>query len=276
MEQVTAQGIPAHNAAHQHIEITCENFYHFLESVGMANVLTRLNTTINTQKGGMVSNSYNISTRQDRELINTISKHLVDKGHYGYLPLKPFGANHKRGVSGRGETLTDRLELNEPRSYFNPSTRLWVLARGYSDIIKNRLTDLFFPGTVSNTFESDPEHANAYNVLRNEMLEEARYLVLDIRNGVYIAEEVDYKENQRTIRIIAKPMDFDGQMRNGLQPNIAGTSYNSVDKRVCIYVQVSNGTVEIKSIFPCRNIDSLEGGRSNYVIPNPLPVVNLL
>lgn len=100
--------------------------------------------------------------------------------------------------------------------------------------------------------------------------------ILDIRNGVYIAEEIDYKQDQRTIRITARPVDLNGQMRNGLQPNTAGTSYTSVDKRICLYIQVCNGKVEIKTAFPCRNLDSLDGGRSNYIGPNPLPVVNLI
>ena len=276
-KQTDGHGTPIQNHVNnQQIEITIENLYHYLLSVGIPHLLTNVNNIINIQNGRMNSNSYDIATREDRALLTNIAEHLVNKGHYGYLPLKPFAHDHRRGVGRRGETLADRLELNEPRSYFNPSNRLWALAQGYSEIIKNRLTDLFFPGTVSNTFETDPEHANAYEILFNEMISEACYLLLDIRNGVYAAEEIDYKAGQRTIRIIARPVDLDGQMRNGLQPNPAGTNYTSVDKRICLYIQTSNGKVELKTAFPCRNLDSLDGGRSNYIIPNPLPVVNLI
>lgn len=117
----------------------------------------------------MSSNSYDIGERVDRVLLKKIAEHLVNKGHYGYLPLKPFAHNHKRGLDKKGKTLVERLELNEPRSYFNPSTRLIELAQRYSEIIRNRLTDLFFPGTVSNTLETDSEHADAYKALFDEM-----------------------------------------------------------------------------------------------------------
>lgn len=77
---------------------------------------------------------------------------------------------------------------------------------------------------------------------------------------------MDYKQDQNTIRIIARPVDTDGQMRNGLQPNTDGTSYTFVDKRICLYIQVCNGKVEIKTVFPCRNLDSLDAGRSVNLI----------
>lgn len=256
--------------------LTIENLYYYLLSVGIPNLLTNVNNIINIQNRGMNSKSYDINARADGVLLTNIAKHIVNKGHYGYLPLKPLAQGHKRGVGKRGETLADRLELNEPRSYFNPSTKLLELAREYSEIIKERLTDLFFPGTVSNTLENDPEHAKVYGSLFEEMISEACYLLLDIRNGIYVAEEIDYNNTQNTIRIIARPVDLYGQMRNGLQPNPAGINYTSVDKRICLYVQVSDGRVEVKTVFPCRNLDSLEGGRSNYIIPKPLPVVKLI
>ena len=200
-EQTDGHGTPMRQENRQQIEMTIENLYHYLLSVEISQVLTMVNNIINIQNEKINANSYDIATRADKALLTNIAEHLVNNGHYGYLPLKPFAHDHRRGVGRRGETLADRLELNEPRSYFNPSNRLWVLARGYSEIIRNRLADLFFPGTVSNTFENATEHANAYEILFNEMISEECYLLLGIRNGAYAVEEIDYKAKRKTIRM---------------------------------------------------------------------------
>lgn len=73
-------------------------------------------------------------------------------------------------------------------------------------------------------------YVNEYKVLFNEKINEACYLILNIRNGVYIAEKIDYK--QRTIRIIALTVDIEAQMKNGLQQNIVRTNYTSIQKKV--------------------------------------------
>jgi hypothetical protein len=92
------------------------------------------------------------------------------------------------------------------------------------------LVDLFFPGTVSNTgkisgISTDNDHLNAYNALEKRMNEDAPNFVDDIFNGQHIAEEMNFDQEQNTIRIKAKPRDYPDawQMRNGLQVDKASS-----------------------------------------------------
>lgn len=76
-KQTDGAGKPIQNSTnHQQIEITTENLYHYLISVGITHLLTN------------------------------IAEHLVNKGHYGYLPLKPFAHDHRRGVGRRGGNIS--------------------------------------------------------------------------------------------------------------------------------------------------------------------------
>lgn len=217
---------------------------------------------------------YNFGARIDNLTLMVLRDHIVNNGHYGYIPFIPNDPARIR-VSHRQFTTAYRLEINEPRSYFNPTPELSALAHEYSNIIKDRLSDLFFPGVVSKTLALDPVHTNCYVRLISKMREEAEFLILDVRNGEYLAEEMDFLNNARgqTIRIKAKPLRGD-QMRNGLQPdNSNGINYHDANKRIFLYVVVEEGKVVIKTIFPGNSWHPIPSG---FQIDPPLVTLNVV
>ncbi len=276
------------------VNLTTNDLYYYIKAKGTVktekssednkkNVLTLINSLLNHQivcnvekkmketgKGSENDKEEKINEEKIKEK-TTLAVHLVNKGHYGFLPFKPLDPKNLR-KEYKGKTLVDRLEVNEPRSYFSPATKVQELASEYSKIIQLRLNDLFFPGVVSATLKEDTKHADAYNAVYNEMLKEAKYLISDVRDDNYVAEEIDHDSKNQTIRIIAQPADLKGQMRDGLQPSADKTSYINVGKRICIYIQVNDGKIEIKTIFPCRNLDSLHN-EVNLLL-NPLEKKN--
>ena len=192
------------NRRRQHEIMQAADLYTYLSGLEKRDILIMLNRMIDMQynmSANQLSDAYNIQSRGDQSMINTLGSHIVTKGHYGYLLFPPRTAQR---TENQGKTQTDRLELNEPRSYFNPSTRLQELAERYQEILRDRLRDLFFPGTVSLTGIEGSEaydrvHVEAYNAIFNEMKTQAEYLILDVRNGQYVAEEMEYDPIKKTI-----------------------------------------------------------------------------
>lgn len=241
--------------------LDCEDFYEYLRGININDALQNVNLIIEKQIGKS-STSQDISQRADKVLIETISEHIVKKGHYGYLPFKPLAPGEKRAVGRRGETLVDRLEINEARSYFLPTTQLSDLSKKYSGILSKKFSDLFSINVVSNTKNSDKEHADAYAAVYNEMLKEARNLILDIRKGIYVAKAIDFDNNTETIKLF---IDSTLKERKGVQPDDTRTSYTTVNT-ICMYIKVISGTIQSMTAFPGSHSSTLSAGSSQKTV----------
>lgn len=259
--------------------LNTQSLYRILRTRHPENAIDVVNRIINIQEelllaGQNAATRYNFGARIDNHVLLVLRDHIVNNGHYGYIPFVPNDPALIR-ISHRQFTTAYRLEINEPRSYFNPSPELSTLAQEYSIIIKDRLSDLFFPGVVSKTLAIDPVHTNGYVRLISKMREEAEFLILDVRNGEYLAEEMDFLSNAhgQTIRIKARPLRTD-QMRNGLQPDDAnGINYHDTNKRIFLYILVEGGRVIIKTIFPGNSWNPIPSG---FQAAPPLVPLNMI
>lgn len=257
-------------AQSQPVNLTTNDLYYYLKAKGTVktekssednkkNVLTLINSLLNHQIVCNVEKKMKEtdkgSENDEEEKIKektTLAVHLVNKGHYGFLPFKPFGPGAHR-KENNGKIPADRLEVDEPRSYFPIGNELNVLLEEYIDALRNRLNYMH----STDASEDNSDYTNAYNSVYQAMHGNAMELISGVRDGNYVAEEIDYDSKNQTIRIIAKPCTNYDPKLDGWQPDADKTSYTNVGKRICLYIQVDDGNIKISTIFPCRNLDSL-------------------
>lgn len=205
----------------------------------------------------------------NQALRNTLRDHIVNKGHFGFLP---FPSLETPRTEDKGMVRVQRLNVNEPRSYFVASATLEPLIDDYATEITAKLANLrqqdrLKPSgkiTVHSTDPSIPhtridnDHHTAYETVKNRMLEESSALLADIiDNNLYVAVAMDFDEKTDTIRIKANPATPDTMNREGHQPNVDMTGYNALTKSIFLYVQTDSGKVILATTFPGDRWDSL-------------------
>ena len=191
-------------------------------------------------------------------MINELAQHLVDKGHFGYLPMP---ALTKSRAEDKGQTQGVRLEFNEPRSYFDMSPALKQCMTQYKALLARKIELLSDPEQLGNLFkiykpDETDEHKALYDAAYEQMLKEAMELVKNIRNDRYTADKVAFDKN--CVKILAKPIgDFSGECVEGFALDKKNQEYQQ-GKQIMLYISTKDGKVKISTIFPGNTLAPLK------------------
>lgn len=240
--------------------------YLYLIQGGQIGALDKLNRIIDIQngladssEGERADRSKRTDDAQEEEMIRKLAEHLVDKGHFGYLPIPPC---NKRGESN-GFTKTMRLEVNEPRSYFVMSGDIADKVREYLDKLASNIRTLIATPEGKSNFDpiqyfcsTDAAAAAAqdmsvsYNTARDAMLEEARKLIADVRDDKYQTDTITFSKSG--VKIAAKARDTEEVSDKRTAFTLGtGNTYQETET-IILYVNIHKNKVEIDTIFPCK------------------------
>lgn len=190
-------------------------------------------------------------------MIDELAEHLVDKGHFGYLPIPPC---NKRGESN-GFTKTMRLEVNEPRSYFVMSGDIADKVQAYLNNLASNIRTLIDKSQNPSNFDPiqyfcSPPPADAaaaqdmsqsYNEARKAMLAAARDLIHKVRHNKYNAETITFSKSG--VKIVAKA-EKESDSCSGF--TLSDKDQYEKTEKIILYVNIHEDKVKIDTIFPCK------------------------